>query len=343
MFTTPNHPLLTLAASGSSGGDAIRETFRIVQALPLEAHLGVALLMLAGLALWLFGGRLIKPLFAVIGLTIGAVAGLVLLPAAGFETAAGVSGALIGLVIGAVIGLTLALILLKVAIVFAALLGFALVGFLGATIYLQYTPMPDDAPPPPFVDKDTPRASSGRLLFKHPTTGQPVTIEELTGSLREAGRILGGAPGSGADDGENDRLSAIAARCRAAVAETVDAIKSRWNAWSTRERMVVVFSTLGSLALGLLVGVFMPNRATALVTSLAGSAIWLISAVWLINALAPSLNHITDQRPEAWAVVWLLVFLAGLVVQLSGLGRSAPPKGKPRAKAQPDDDEGEDE
>lgn len=343
MFTTPNHPLLTLAASGSSGGDAVRETFRLVQALPLEAHLGVALLMLAGLALWLFGGRLIKPLFAIIGLAIGAVAGLIILPAAGFETAAGVSGALIGLAIGAVVGLTLALVLLKVAIVFAALLGFALVGYLGATIYLQHSPLPDDTPPPPFVDKDTPRDSSGRLLFKHPSTGQPVTIEELTASLREAGRILGGAPESGANDSEKNRFSAIAILCRAVVAEVYDAAKARWNAWSVRERMVVVFSTLGSLALGLLVGVFLPKRATALVTALAGSAIWLSSAVWLINALAPSLNHITDQRPEAWAVVWLLVFLAGLVVQLSGLGRSAPPKGKPRAKAEPDEDEGEDE
>lgn len=343
MLTTPTHPLVTLAASGSSGGDAVRETFRLVQALPLEAHLGVTLLMLAGLALWLFGGRLIKPLFAIIGLAVGAVAGLVFLPAAGFDAAGGVSGALIGLAIGAVIGLTLALILAKVAIVFAAMLGFALVGFLGASIYLQYATLPDDAPPPPFVDKDTPRASSGRLLFKHPTTGQPVTIEELTSSLREAQRIIRGGSESGAKDDEQNRFAAIAIRCRAVLAEAYDATKARWNAWSVRERMVVVFSTLGSLALGLLVGVFMPNRATALVTALAGSAIWLASAVWLINALAPSVNHITDQRPEAWAVVWLLVFLAGLVAQLSGLGRSAPPKGKPRAKAEPDDDEGDDE
>jgi hypothetical protein len=334
----------TLAASPASAGDAVERAFSVVQALPLEAHAAMGLVLLGGIALWLFGGRLLKPLFGLLGLALGGLIGMVALPAFGLREIGGVSGALIGLGVGAVVGLTLAMVLLKAAIVFAAGAGFAVLGFLGGTIYTEHNPMSDDQPPA-FVVDDADRAPGGRLLFTNPVTGERMTIDRLTESLREAQRVLGGVPKDEAGQVDRDaaskRFESIAVLCQAVVAEAREAVTTHWNGLSVRERLVVVGSSLGSLVVGLLVGLLMPKRATAGVTALAGSAITLAAGVWLIDALAPGMARLTTQPPEAWAVVWGVMFLAGMVAQLAGLGRAVEPAKPSKKKA--DDDEGDEE
>lgn len=330
-----------LMAPNGEGTGAIERGFSLVQALPGEAHAAMGLMLLVGLALWLFGGRLVKPMFAILGLALGGVVGLIVLPAIGIEQIDGAPGTWVGMAIGAVIGLVLALVMLKVALVFAAGLAFAVAGFLGGTVYLQYNPLPSDSPPALTFESDAPRDPSGRRLFTNPYTGEQMTIDELTRSLRDVRRSLGeaGTPAGDAppeNGGLFDRadLEAIAVRCRAVIAEASDAVRGHWNALSPRERFVVLGSTLGSMALGLLVGFFLPKRTTAGVTALAGSAIWLSAGVWLIDALAPQYSGMTDLSPQTWGVIWVLVFLVGLVAQLSGLGRS----GKKPAKGDDDGD-----
>jgi hypothetical protein len=307
------------------------DPFHLVEALPVEAHFAMALVFLAGLALWLFGGRLLKPLFAIVGLGLGGLLGLMILPAAGLEEVGGAPASLVGMGIGGVIGLVLALVTLKVAVVFAAGLGFAIAGFLGATIYLEHNPLPADEPPVPIVEDEAPRDRAGRRLFTNPYTGEEMTIGELTRSLQEVEASLkADAPAEDEADDEGpfgrEEIEAIAIRIRAVLAEALDAAKAHVNALSPRERLVVLGSTLGSMALGLLVGFFLPRRSTAAMTALAGSAIWLTAGVWLIDALAPEYSGLTDYSPEVWAVLWFIAFLVGLVAQLAGLGRPKPAK-----------------
>jgi len=321
--------------------------------LPLEAHAGVALLLIAGLALWLFGGKVVKPLFAVIGLALGGLVGLFVVPALGLAEIAGAPASLVGMGIGAVIGLVIALVLLKVAVIFSAGLGFAVAGFLGATIYLQHNPLPEGERSSVVIEDDTPRSPSGRMLFTNPYTGTEMTIEELTRTLRDADRVLGrgpaGGPANALDDGagageaptSRERFEAVAVRCRAVAAEAYESAKTHVNALSARERIVVFGSTFGALALGMLVGFALPKRSTAFITALAGSAIWLFAGVWLIDALAPSWNHLTDHSPETWGIVWGIVFLLGLVVQLSGLGKKK--DGSKPGRSRDADDDGDDD
>lgn len=341
---------LTTLAQSEPSQSVVEDAFSYVQALPIEAHAAVGIMLLVGLGLWLFGGKIIKPLFGVAGLVLGGMVGLIAMPAFGFESVGGTSGALIGLAIGAVIGLVLSLMMLKVAIVFAAGLGFAAAGFLGATVYLSHNPLPDDNPPAFSVD-DSDRAPDGRLLFENPYTGERMTIDELTRSLREADSFLSGgkkdvqAPAD-ATEGEGGvfddaHLQAIAVRCEAIVREGADMAKGHWNALSQRERIVVVGSTFGSLALGLLVGFMMPKKSTAFITALAGSAVWLTAGAILIDAFIPSMRGLTDQPPTVWAGVWSFTFLLGLVVQLAGLGGA--PTGKKKRTKRADEDEEEDE
>lgn len=331
-----------------------QEAFSIVQALPIEAHAGVGILLIVGLGLWLFGGKIIKPMFGIAGLVLGGLVGLIALPAFGVESIAGTSSALIGMAIGAVIGFVITLMMLKVAIVFAAGLGFAAVGFLGGTVYLSYNPLPDDNPPA-FVIDDSDRAPDGRLLFENPYTGEMMTLGQLTETLREADSFLKGSKETTPevadsletqdDNGvlDNEHFRAIAVRCEAIVREGLDMAKSHWNALSQRERLVVVSSTFGSLALGLLIGFMMPKKATAFITALAGSAIWLTAGAMLIEAFLPAMRGLTDQPPTVWAGVWAFAFLVGLVVQLAGLGKAAPSKKRRKKKAEAEEDEAEED
>jgi hypothetical protein len=332
------------------------EAFSLVQALPIEAHLALGLLLVGGLLLWLFGGKILKPLFGLAGLVVGGMVGLIALPAFGVEAVAGAPGSLIGLAIGAAIGLVVSLIALKAAIVVAAGLGFAAAGFLGGAIYLSFNPLPSDDPPAEMLPDERDRSADGRLLFENPYTGQKMTIDELTRSLRDADSFLRGGkrslgeegdgveaatPGD-ADEGETEeRLRAIAVRCEAIVKETYDLGKSHWNALSSRERVVVAGSTFGGLALGLLIGMFMPKKSAAVITALVGSAVWLTAAGLLLEAFVPTMRDATDQPPAVWAFIWAFTFMVGLIVQLAGLGK---PGGGGKKKAKPaEDDGGEDE
>lgn len=325
-----------------------------MQALPIEAHAAVGIMLIVGLGLWLFGGKIIKPMFGIAGLVLGGLVGMIALPAFGVESVGGAPSALIGMAIGGVIGFVMTLMMLKIAIVFAAGLGFAAVGFLGGTVYLSYNPLPDDNPPA-FVIDDSERAHDGRLLFENPYTGEKMTLGQLTETLHEADSFLSGSKGTALEaedslnaEGEHgvlsqEHLRAIAVRCEAIVREGFDMAKSHWNALSQRERLVVVSSTFGSLALGLLVGFMMPKKATAFITALAGSAIWLTAGALLIEAFLPGMRGLTDQPSVVWAGVWAFMFLVGLVVQLAGLGKATPAKKRRKKKAEAEADEGEDE
>lgn len=334
-------------AGQNAARGAIDQAFSLVEALPLEAHASMGLMLLAGLTLWLFGGKLIKPMFAIIGVALGGVVGLIVLPALGLEEVGGAPGSLVGMGAGAVIGLVIALVMLKVAVIFAAGLGFAAAGFLGGTVYLEHNPLPDDTPPAFVIDDEADRDASGRRLFPNPYTGEKMTLEELTRTLREVDGLLGvsgeaNTPATEEPSAE-EKFKAIAVQCRAVVLEASDTAKSHWNALSTRERIVVLGSTLGSMALGMLVGYLMPKKSTAAVTALAGSAIWLTSAVWLADALLPRSRSLTTQPPETWAIIWGLVFLVGVVVQLAGLGGGGGESGKRRKKRDDEDEEEDDE
>lgn len=342
-----------LPVDAQAAGDAAERVFNMVEALPLEAHAVMGVVLIAGLAIWLFGGRVVKPLFAVMGLAIGAMVGLFVVPAFGLVEVAGAPAMWIGVGIGAVIGLVVTLMVLKVAIVFAAGLGFAVAGLLGATIYLEHNPLPGDGTEQVAIEDGKARAPDGRLLFTNPYTGEEMTLSELTRTLRETDRLLGGLRGAadgagddavaeaGSDDrSARERLEAVAVRCRAVAAEAFEAVKRHVNGLSVRGRVVVAGATLGGLALGMLVGFVMPKKSTAAVTALAGSAIALVAGAWLIDALAPSWNHLTDHRAETWGMIWGVLFLVGLVAQLSGLGKGG---GEKSGSSRDDDDADEDD
>ena len=99
--------------------------------------------------------------------------------------------------------------------------------------------------------------------------------------------------------------------------------------------MIAFSSMFAGLALGLLVGVVMPNRAAALVTSLTGSAVWLGAGTALLTARNGEIPGFMDQSAVVWAIAWIVIAILGLFVQLGFLDK----KSRKPAKSRSDDDD----
>ncbi len=295
----------------------------LLQGLPTEAHAVIAAAFLTGLVLWALGARVVKPIFALIGLLGGAIVGLVVAGLLGLGTIAGVGGWIVAMAIGGIIGLVATLMLLKLAIIFTAAGAFAVVGAAAGLMYIQFTGGP--TPPPeraeaPIAEVESPeddgalsaRDRIGHMLFRDPRSGELVTLAELFGDRED--REM-------AEQIEHARV--IAARVHAVMRSAADFVARQWAGLSIDQRGAIVGSTLGGLALGLAAGFFLPKRSTAVITALAGSATFLASGVWLIEALPalePARAYVT-QPPATWAVIWAIAAGAGLAMQLSVLGK----------------------
>ena len=70
------------------------------------------------------------------------------------------------------------------------------------------------------------------------------------------------------------------------------------------------------LAFGLLLGVVMPKRTTALVTALFGSAVCMASVAALLTARSGDRPEFLNQSPVIWGIAWIVLTAIGLFVQL---------------------------
>ncbi len=103
-----------------------------------------------------------------------------------------------------------------------------------------------------------------------------------------------------------------------------------------REKLIILSAGFAGFAFGLLVGVMMPKRTTALVTSLSGSAVCIGATSALLTARTGQRPDFLDQSAIIWAIVWVILTALGLMVQLGFLNSSA---NKNRSSNAGDDDD----
>lgn len=309
------------AGAGSAGGTAAATIESLAQALPGQAYAAVGVALLGAVALWLFGAKLLKQAFAVLGLAVGGMTGLVLLPSVGLDDVGGAAGWLVGLLSGAAVGLVLALVTLKLAVTLASGLAFAVAGLVAALVYVQHMPAGGGSGPGPGGTTGAPSA-----LFSTVAPGSGRTPAEAAAALSTESLTRFFEP-----------LSGVADRLRGVAEQGGTIVSARWEALPPKSKVVVLGSTTAGFAFGLLVGFFLPKRSAALVTALLGSALTLVCAGMLVDAYGtPGLRGIFDQSPQTWAIVWAIASLIGMVVQLSGFG-------KRRGKRSDDEGDGDDE
>ncbi len=302
-------------------------------ALPEGAAVSLVAWFVAGIVLWLFGGRVLKPMFVLSGAAAGGFAGVVLVPLTGLPeiTIAGVAlgPGLLGLVVGAIVGALVAVGLFRVMITLSSGFVFAVAGTLIGLVYLQHAP-----------------ADSGDVTVAGIVEGaEEETRDALRDSTdaarREAGEAIrglteslaGDAVEAGADEAASGLLSDedteqikehvrnAAEQSKAFLGSVRDAASAEWDNRTPRERVIILGSSVAGLLVGLIGGVIFPRRATALITALLGGAIGLGAGVALLRSLAGLGPDALAFSPQTWAIVWIGTAVIGVSLQLGVIGR----------------------
>lgn len=269
-----------------------------MQAWHLNVAAGVGVLL--GLVLWLVGGRLIKPTFAMTGILLGAALGFFGVAMAGVQPIGEMPAPILASLVGALVGLIIAIILFRFAMAIAGAVVLGLVGAASVAAYVHGT-----------VREAEPRAEASARIV-HVSASQPEPQDEAEKNDGESGV---------------DAVTAIARqitdRALAAGDEALARAEPYWNAIPIAQRTWIAGGWIGGVLLGLLFGALMPQHTSALIASMVGSAMWIPSAGWIATAASvPGAEHL-DQPVTVWLAVWLGATIVGVSVQWIAAGRRA--------------------
>lgn len=314
------------------------QALTLAQNLPEGGSVPLFFLLAGGMMLWLFGAKIVKPVFFIFGLAIGGFVGTTIIPLtglppfnlAGFSITPGITG----LVAGAIIGGLVMLAMFRMVITITAAIAFAAAGLLGAMVYLHFNPTSNQDLSP----TETAIAETGDLTTDALNAAtDAINVEAAQRSVDLLNAASSDDDPLIDDDTKNDILDA-AERSRAFIAHVVQTVQEDLEKRPTRDKMIAFSSMFAGLGLGLLVGVLMPNRTAALVTSLTGSAIWIGAGTALLTARNGEIPGFLDQSAVVWAVIWIIIAILGLFVQLGFLDKKS---GKSARSSDDDNDDDE--
>jgi hypothetical protein len=329
-----------------------------LNSLPWGVHALVALGMVVGIALWLAGQRLLKPMLVTTAALLGAVVGGLVVPSTSWGASLSVWH---GLGIGLVAGLMVGLLLYRsaMAVGFGVVLGAALP--LIAASVLQFYPIESANTPTAFRNAEgawKKVASLGQTAAQGAAVADggngisvPAGVRVLATSwlddtdvtaalaqLEQPGAIEPESAGSKPDDIGNKipaNLRPAADRISEAWATATGEVRTQWEALPKPHQAVVGLAGVIGIAGGVVAGLIMPAWTASSVTALFGAAVWLPCLVWLSNAFSAPWRSQFDRSPAAWLVIWAVVALVGMVVQWTGVfkkkGKAKPAPAAPAA------------
>lgn len=305
--------------------------------LPEGGMIPLVIGLVAGLGLWLAGVKIIRIVFLAVGVAAGGFVGAVLMPLTGLPRfdlgAVVINPGFTGLFVGGIFGALIAMGLLRVVITLTAAGAMAVVGAMAALVFLHLNPTTpgDDSYADSRYTDPSGAINEGRDFLGRLTEDE--AAQQAANQAAEAMARLNDSlpPDSTAsnligdlDTEENrERLRDAAERSKAFLAEVTEKIKADYEARPDRDKLVILSATLAGLAFGLLVGVAMPKRSSALVTSLLGSALWLAAGTALVRANTDPDPTYLSQPPLTWAIVWTIAAILGMVVQFGLIRRKA--------------------
>ncbi len=301
--------------------------------LPEGGSVPLGTALMAGLLLWLVGARVIKPVFFLFGLAIGAFVGTTIIPLTGLPTftpqGITLTPGITGLIAGGILGSLVSLAMFRLIIAFTSAMAFAVAGVLGAMIFLHFNPTITDEE---LTDTqaaivETTDSLAGITTSLNDTINRQAA-QHATNILDQDNIIL--------DDDTKQQLKDAATRSKEFIEHLYNTIKTDLDQRPTRDKLIALSAGFAGLALGLLIGVVMPKRTTALVTSLFGSAVCMASTTALLTARTGSRPDFLNQSAVIWATAWATLTIIGLMVQLGFLARN---KNNARAANRHDDDD----
>lgn len=286
----------------------------LAQSLPEGGSVPLGVALMAGLLLWIMGARVIKPVFFLFGLAIGGFVGTTLIPLIGFPNlelgGLSISPSVIGLICGGIIGALCALAMFRLVIAMTSACAFAVAGVVGALIFLHYNPTIADGDP---SANESALVDSGESTLNGlaNSLGDDITreaAERSVDSLDPEGNIL--------NEDTKQQLKDAAERSRQFLSDLGTTISDELEQRPTRDKMIGFSAGFAGFAFGLLIGVVLPRRTTALVTSLFGSAVCMAATSALLTASNGERPEYLNQSATVLAIVWVILTGIGLMIQL---------------------------
>ena len=301
-----------------------------LQSLPIGMHAPAFIGLAAGLALWLAGRRIIKPVFLVLGVALAGTLGFFLAPAFGHDAFFGYPSPFVGLGVGALVGLVGSAVLFRFTMAIASGASVAIAACLGAAIYLNANPTPDRA-----IDIPAEHAALSPAELALPNVPVRTEPDQPTESPIEA--VLDQPP---APEDSDDGVIEVARTTAKVVRNFVGLLGAElgliWSQLPVRDRSVISAAGFVGAILGGMLGLAMPKRASALFTALFGAAIWIPCLVYLLTAFDMPIGFLTALSARAWLIAWAVISLVGASSQWSGLATR-------RLRKTKDDDDDDDE
>jgi hypothetical protein len=304
------------------------ELSRTMQDLPLAGLIPAGLLLVLGLMLWIAGQRVLRPVFALAGLVVGAGAGW--LAAAAFvrhEIDIGLPPWLGAVILGLLFAAVGALVY-RLAVAFALAVVLALAGAAAVLTVNEIDIVPSwsqDATPAPAEDPGAP-------VFSLPGPIEDLANDWLRRTATgDTGETDAGDLARGDDEpttlervaGANERLGEAED-----LAEQVLAIAAEW--WQqvpAPVRPVLVGAALAGLLAGLLLATFAQRLSVTTVTAFGGSLLWIGSLGVLASRFGVDLKALVADSPGVTLVLWLIVSLIGVAIQWTTRARPADTSG----------------
>jgi hypothetical protein len=327
--------------------EASQPLLEIVRDLPLEVHVAAMIGLGAGLALWLVGRRLIKVVFVLLGIAIGGALGFVIAPLTGYETFEGIDVTHIGLGAGAVAGIIAASFLFRFTIAVSTSAVMAVAGLLGASVYLAAVDAgepPGELPASELALDGVPFEDETAVPGAQPDEGLPSRPFGFDPDEPPAEQEAEDSPGDSGQRGEDvgEIVDTAGERVREFMIRLGDEARELWASQPAYDRSVMTLAALVSAALGAMIGLVVPTGASAVITSLAGAAIWIPCGLWLANKFdLPGVEHVQGISPKNWLIIWGIIALVGATAQWSGF--STRRFGRRRRRDDGEDDEDEDD
>jgi hypothetical protein len=268
---------------------------KFVAAAPWAIHVLVALATVCGLILWLSGAKLLKHMMIALGAISCAAVGFVIGPAFAGGESAGAYGLLIGLPAGALLGA----LLYKSATAVSLGVALAAAAPLCTAGFLQLHVRP-----------------TGEVLSA--VTTSESSLIPLAGTLDfQLPKSLPSDLGTGAA-AIPESLQPAAEKAKEVIRNAASRIETELADVPAQHRAILVLSSLGGLAVGIVLGLMAPVWAAGACAAMLGSALWLGGGTWLSGSLGASWARsggMLDRPPMQWLSIWGVAALTGLAFQ----------------------------
>ena len=274
--------------------------------LPWGAEAIAAAGLVAGLLLWLWGRKLVKPLYALVfgvgaglvGFTGPATLGLNIDPSI-LMIALGLFGVIVGLIVFRItMGLTLGVVL-----------GFAVATGAVVAIGAQSDAV-KAAESAPIPGEESIYREGAEIIEDYGAKEVQRRLDELTAGLTHD------SPEAPVVQSDTARIARSAARqVRAFMLELWNEVGVWWESVPIRLRVAALGGWLAGFALGLLLGLAKPRIVAGFASAFVGAAIWLPSGAYLAHWVGLPGMGLLPTSAGVWAGVWVIVACIGAGIQ----------------------------